>query len=330
MRVVRIPFRCRAAQETRYMAAIRAARASLIADCAREARFIEEFTMVKPLNPGAAGSETERLIHSYRWQDAVGYALGIGSTAQDELPFLHEGGPEPLRVYPTYAVIPAYEACKALYDSVGGDFSAVVHGAQSIALHKPFAPEATLATVGKVAYVADLKRLAQVLFATQTFDESNELVCETEWTVMFLADGGFGGDPPPRTPRIRAPEREPDWIVSEKISPQQALLYRLSGDHNPLHADPRAALQAEKVTQGRPILHGLCTYGYVGRAILANECDHRPERLKKLSGRFSRPVWPGDTIVIRGWREEGRIIVVAGTEEHPEEPVFNSAFAEVV
>jgi acyl dehydratase len=284
--------------------------------------------MAKPLNPAALGAESAKLTHTYRWQDAALYALGIGAR-QSDLAFLYEGLEAPMRVFPTYAVIPTFEACKDLFDVVGGDFGGVVHGGQAIRLHKPFAPEGTLTTVGRVASVGDLKRMAQVVFSTRTTDETGELVCETDWTIMYLLDGGYGGEAPPKSVRVRAPEREPDWVVREQTSPEQALLYRLSGDHNPLHADPRAAEKAAKVTEGRPILHGLCTYGYVGRAVLANECGGQPAKLRAFTGRFSKPVWPGDTLVIKGWREDGRVLVVAGTEEHPEEPVFSNAWAEI-
>jgi acyl dehydratase len=282
----------------------------------------------KPLDPGAVGTTTPPLRHTYRWQDVVLYALGIGARRSD-LPFLYEGLDEPMRVYPTYAVIPAYQACKALFEVVGGDFSGVVHGAQNIRLHRPFAPEGTLITVGRVAAIWDLKRMAQVVLQTETTDESGALVCETEWTILYLLDGGFGGQAPPKSARIRVPEREPDWVVEQATAPEQALLYRLCGDHNPLHADPRAAEKAAHVTGGRPILHGLCTFGFVGRAILDRECGNDPARLRFFGGRFSKPVWPGDTIVTRGWREDGRVIVVAGTREHPEEPVFSNAWAEI-
>lgn len=285
--------------------------------------------MPKPLNPAAAGRTTAPLRFSYRWQDVALYALGVGAR-QSDLAFLYEGTEGGMKVLPTYAVIPAYEACKELFDVVGGDFAGVVHGAQKITLHRPFAPEGTLTTIGKVEHVGDLKRMAQATFTTTTTDERGVLVCETEWTIMYLFDGGFGGAPPPKSPRIRVPEREPDWIVEDATRPEQALLYRLCGDHNPLHADPRAAEKAAKITEGRPILHGLCTYGFVARAILTKECGDDPARFRTFAGRFSKPVWPGDTIVTRGWREDGRVIVVAGTKEHPEEPVFTNAWAEVV
>jgi acyl dehydratase len=128
---------------------------------------------------------------------------------------------------------------------------------------------------------------------------------------------------------VRPPERAPDWVVEESTSPEQALLYRLSGDHNPLHADPAVAELAAKVTQGRPILHGLCTYGYIGRAVLANECGDDPARLKLLAGQFTKPIWPGETIITEGWREDRRVIVRAATKERPQDHVFTNAWAEI-
>ena len=134
--------------------------------------------MAKPLNPNAAGQSTEPLQFTYRWQDVALYALGVGA-GQSELPFVYEGWRDegkaggPL-VLPTYAVIPTFEACKALFDVVGGDFGGVVHGGQLIRLHKPFASEGTLTTVGTVKNVGDLRRMAQVIFATETRDEAGE------------------------------------------------------------------------------------------------------------------------------------------------------------
>lgn len=285
--------------------------------------------MTTKLNPAAQGATTAPLEFDYTWKDTVLYALGIGA-GQRELAFTYEGledrGP---RVFPTYAVIPTYEACKALFETVGGDFGGVVHGGQLIRLHKPFPASGRLTTLGKVANVGDLRRMAQVIFSTETRDAAGELVCETEWTIMYLLDGGFGGDAPPKSVRVRAPERPADWTVEYPTSTDQALLYRLSGDLNPLHADPRAAEKAQKVTEGRPILHGLCTYGYIGRALLEKECGNDPAKLKLFAGRFSKPVWPGDTLVVSGWREEGRVILQASTKEHPEEPVFSNSWAEI-
>ncbi|MCA9606280.1 MAG: MaoC family dehydratase N-terminal domain-containing protein [Myxococcales bacterium] len=279
------------------------------------------------LNRDAKGVETDPIEHTYRWQDVALYALGVGAAA-DDLDFLYEKrGP---RVYPTWAVVPAYEACKALFDVVDGDLGGVVHGSQKITLHRPFAPSGTLTTIGRVEGVYDLKRMAQSTIVTETRDADGQLLCETEWVIMYLKDGGFGGEPPPRSPKYRPPERDPDWSVAAKTTPEQAHLYRLGGhDYNPLHVDPEAAMLAEKVTMGRPILHGLCTYGYIARAILVEECGSDPARLKTFYGRFSKPIWPGETIVTEGWRMDDRLIVRAATAERPDEHIFTNAYAEL-
>lgn len=279
------------------------------------------------LNADAVGTRTEPIEHPYRWQDVALYNLGIGARAEN-LDFLYERrGP---KVFPTFAVVPGYAACQALFEAVDGDLGGVVHGSQKITLHRPFAPSGTLVTVGEVAGIYDLKRMAQSVIRTQTRDENGALLCETEWVIMYLLDGGFGGDPPPRSPKFRPPEREPDWVVEGPTSPEQALLYRLGGnDLNPLHVDPAAAMKAEKVTGGRPILHGLCTYGYIARAVLSQECGDDPAKLKTFYGRFSKPIWPGETIVTEGWREDDKIIVRAATKERPEEHIFTNAYAEL-
>lgn len=275
------------------------------------------------LNLAAVDQTTEPLVHEHSWKDVVLYALGVGAT-KAELDFLFEGrGP---KVLPTYAVVPAFEAMKELFDLVEGDMLGVVHGAQAITLHAPFPPSGKLTTIGRVAGVYDLKRMAQAIFTTETRDEGGTLLCETEWNILFRNDGGFKGPRPPATPRHRVPERDPDFEVQEKTAPEQALLYRLSGDLNPLHADPAIG---EKAGFGEPILHGLCTYGYVGRAVLREMCDGDPTRLRSLTGQFRRPVWPGDTLVTRGWNEDGRVILQTHTLERPDENAFTNAFAVV-
>ncbi len=278
------------------------------------------------LNPEATGRTTDPIEHTYNWRDVALYALGIGAGA-DDLDYVYEKrGP---KVLPTYAVVPAFEACRQLFDVIGGDMGGVVHGGQKITIHKPFAPCGTLTTVGEVAGVYDLRRMAQSVITTQTRDEAGELLCETEWTIMYLKDGGYGGEAPPRSLKVRPPEREPDWIVDASTTESQALIYRLgSFDLNPLHVDPEAAMLAEKVTQGRPILHGLCTYGYIARAIIAQEHGGDADQLKTFYGRFSKPIWPGESIRTEGWREDGRIIVRAAATERPTDHIFTNAYAE--
>jgi acyl dehydratase len=274
-----------------------------------------------PLKLESVGAQTAPLSFTYTWRDAVLYALGVGASLPGELDFLWEGrGP---RVLPSFAVIPAYPAVAALFDAVGGDYLGVVHGGQSIRLHRPFPPESTLTTIGRVAGVYDLKRLAIAVFATETRDLSGELLCETEWQIFYRFDGGFGGPPPPKRDDGRPPKRAPDWTATMATTREQAALYRLSGDLNPLHIDPAVG---EKVGFGGPILHGLCTFGLVTRAVLAREASAEgaadPGRLRALSGSFKKPVWPGDALVIEGFREEGRVLLRAARTAEPGEPVF--------
>ncbi len=232
------------------------------------------------LDPDATGKTTNELVHEFSWRDAALYALSVGATL-DELDFLYEKrGPQ---VLPTYAVVPAFPALAELFDIVGGDMLGVVHGAQRIVLHEIFPPEGRLVTVGRVDAIHDLKRMAQALFHTETRDGEGTLLAETEWKVIFRLDGGFGGERPPPTKRVRAPDREPDFRATEQTVATQAALYRLNGDLNPLHIDPDVG---EEAGFGSPILHGLCTFGYVGRAILQHCCEGDPARLRELSGQF--------------------------------------------
>jgi len=275
------------------------------------------------LDPESVGRLSPELVHEYEPRDVMLYALGVGATL-DELDYLYEKrGP---KVLPTFAVIPTFAACEALFEVVGGDFRGVVHGAQKITLHSPFAPSGKLVTVGKVAGVYDLKRLAQAVFTTETRDAKGTLLCETEWLILYRFDGGFGGPRPPASPKLRPLEREADFMRTETTSREQAALYRLSGDLNPLHVDPELATE---VGFDRPILHGLCTFGYVGRAVVRERCGGDPTRLRQLFGQFKRPVWPGDTFVTRGWDEEGRVLLATETKESSEEVAF-TGYAHVV
>ena len=275
------------------------------------------------LNPDAKGKTTGELIHEYQWKDVVLYALGIGAKAK-ELDYLYEGkGP---KVFPTYAVVPTFPALMSLIGEVGGNLMGVVHGGQSIKLHKPFAAEGKLTTIGTVKGIYDMKRMAVADFSTETKDNKGDLICTTDWSVIFRMDGGFGGAPPPKTEKVSYPDRNPDFRVEDTSVPEQALLYRLNGDLNPLHADPQ---MGEAAGFGRPILHGLCTYGYAGRAIVNEVCGGDPSKMKVLNGQFRKPVFPGDTIITEGWKDGDRVLLRSSTKERPEEFAFTNAWAEV-
>lgn len=257
------------------------------------------------LDLSIVGRTSSRVTMSYDESTVALYALGVGAK-KAELPFLYENAEGGMKVLPTFAVVPAFTPLMGLLADSGGDMSMVVHGAQKIRVEGAIPARATVATVAKAVGLYDMKKLAQLVLTTTThlvLPDGNDgaKLFDTTWSILFRNAGGFGGPRPPENDAPSVPkDREPEWQVEEATSPEQALLYRLSGDPNPLHADPAFA---EKVgfPQG-PILHGLCTFGYAGRAALLHACGGDPTRLVGFGAQFRRPVWPGDTLQVRGWR----------------------------
>lgn len=277
------------------------------------------------LDLAMVGYETDAFLFDYDFHQVVLYALGIGCR-RDELDFLYEArGP---RVIPSFAVVPTYPALEPLVKKAGADMTKVVHGGQTITLHGPIPPQGRLCTVARLDGIYDMKRLAQVVFSTQTSHEG-QLLFETEWMLLVRDSGGFDGPRPPKSLAAKVPtDRPPLFARTEVTSPEQALLYRLSGDLNPLHADPQFAEEVG-FTKG-PILHGLCTFGYVTRAVLHGACGSDPSRLKKLSVQFKKPVWPGESLrTIGGQLDDGRVALAAYAADRSES-VIGAAWAEVL
>jgi len=266
------------------------------------------------LDLGAVGYETAPFTFEYDFKTVILYALGVGCT-ENELDFLYEGrGP---RVVPSFAVVPSYPALEPLVKKAGADMTKVVHGAQSITLHASIPSAATLTTIAKIDGIYDFKRLSQVVFSTRSYHKE-QLLFETEWTLVVRDTGGFGGPRPPKGITVKVPaEQAPQFEVSETIPKAQALLYRLSGDLNPLHADP--AFASEVGFEQGPILHGLCTFGYVTRAMLFGPCNGAPERLRHVTLQFKKPVWPGETLRTLGYAGlEQRFALSAFASDRPE------------
>jgi acyl dehydratase len=275
------------------------------------------------LDLSAVGARTAPHVFSYTWRDAVLYALSIGAR-REELDYLYEArGP---RVYPTFAVIPAMAAANEGLARSGVELEQIVHGAQEITLHAPLPSSGTLRTIGEVRAIFDMKKLAQIVVSTETRAEDGTLLAETEWTILARGAGGFGGKPPPRR-ADEAPipkDRLADFRVEEPTSPEQALLYRLTGDTNPLHADPELAARVG-FPQG-PILHGLCTFGHLSRALIHGGLCGDARRLRRLGAQFRRPVWPGDTLVTEGFWVGDRVALQTFAAGRPE-PVLTGAWA---
>jgi acyl dehydratase len=243
--------------------------------------------------------------HGYTWKDCVLYALGVGARLPDELPFLYEQrGP---RVLPTFAVVPAFPCMVDALARVRASFAHALHGEQTIVLHRPIPPQGTLSTTATVTGIYDKGKGALVAIECRTVDAQGTPLFDSLWSIFMRGAGGFGGERGPAAREVELPARAPDFEVTETTSPEQAALYRLSGDINPLHIAPEVA---RAVGFERPILHGLCTYGHAGRALVRHACDGDVARLRSFSARFSGVVLPGDALTTRGWRaDDGTHIV---------------------
>jgi acyl dehydratase len=172
-----------------------------------------------------------------------------------------------------------------------------------------------------------MKKLAQVQIVAES-RLGSELVAESEWVLYCMGAGGFGGAPPPKGEKVSVPKDVPaDFTAELSTHREQAALYRLSGDHNPLHIDPDFA-QAAGFAQG-PILHGLCTFGLLGRAVLKGACAGDPQGLKVLAAQFRKPVWPGETLRTTGHRVENNRLALSATVVERQEAVLAGCWAEL-
>jgi acyl dehydratase len=252
-----------------------------------------------PINPDAVGTEGDPVQVSWTSKDALLYAVGIGA-GTGELPFTTENtnGVDQV-VFPTFAVVVGWGQGSAMRGIGSFNMAMLVHGEQRITSHKPF-PVAGAATLNsKIVGIYDKGKAAVVATETVATDDADGSPLFTTYSSAFIrGEGGWGGDRGPSGPRNVPPERAPDHAVTYQTSPDQALVYRLSGDRNPLHSDPSFAAMGGF---DRPILHGLCTYGFTGRALLHTLAGSDPARFQHVEGRFSSPVLPGDALTISMW-----------------------------
>jgi acyl dehydratase len=240
----------------------------------------------------------------YTAKDTILYALGLGFGADPvdahQLKFVYEDG---LKALPTMPVVLAPLARAGV--DLGINRTLVVHGEQGLTLHKPVPASGTVIGRTYLDEIVDkgAGKGALLYFRREVLNkETGELVASITSTTFARGDGGFGGPAGPAKPIHELPARAPDLSCDIATLPQAALIYRLSGDYNPLHADPGFAKAGGFP---RPILHGLCTYGVAGHALLRLLCDYDPTRLKRMDVRFSAPVYPGETIRTEIWREGG-------------------------
>ncbi|CAO3363533.1 MaoC/PaaZ C-terminal domain-containing protein [Azospirillum palustre] len=245
---------------------------------------------------------------SWTERDVMLYALGVGagvsslassganSMDEKELPFVYERG---LKVLPTFPIVPTF-AGGPLFQ-IGLDTRYLLHGEQSVTLHGPIPPSGRGIVEGRMVGAWDKGAGKGAVFAQEKIlrlDGDPEPLATVVTTAFGRAEGGFGGPADGQPAPHPVPGRAPDLSLDMPTTPSQALLYRLSGDLNPLHADPEAARTAGFPG---PILHGLCTYAITARAVLAACCDFQPERMLHHQARFSAPVFPGETITVDLW-----------------------------
>jgi acyl dehydratase len=284
-----------------------------------------------PIDPAALRQwPIPEIEHAYTVRDTMLYALGLGFGAdpmdQKQLQFVYEDG---LRALPSMAVVLGYPGFWIGDPSTGADWKKVLHGEQAIEIFKPLPASATVVGRSRVTGLFDKgKDKGAVLVSERDVVDkaTGEVLCRLTSTTMLRGDGGFGGPSGPLPAPHQLPERAPDQSVSIATLPQAALIYRLSGDYNPLHADPAVA---RSVGFEMPILHGLCTFGVVCRALLEAVCGNDPSRLRKMQVRFSAPVFPGETIVTELWKEPGGVVSFRAKVKQRDLVVINNGRAEV-
>ena len=279
-------------------------------------------------------SKGELILESeYDERDLALYALGIGAARDpldnSELNYVYELG-SGFQALPTFAVMPQSSAMLAAAKT--GQFSLpgmsfgldrLLHGEQYTEIHRPLPPNAKLKHIFKFKEAFDKDPNAVVTFAISSVDEDGNEIAYNEMTSFVKGAGGWGGDRGPSGDINVPPEREPDAVIEEKTDPNQTLLYRLSGDWNPLHADPNFA---KALGYDKPILHGLCTFGYCGRHVVKAFSNNDPRYFKSIKVRFAKNVFPGETLITRMWKEsDTRIVFETKVKERDEIVIKNAA-----
>ncbi len=268
--------------------------------------------------PAGAGSWTRDQVILYH----LGIGAGTNATDPKELEYAYEKN---LKVLPSFGVIPVFGSLAGMTRVPGlqMNMALVLHGEQDLELHRPIPPEATVSSKGRVAGIYDKGKAALIVLEVDTQDEAGEPLFTNRFSLFARGEGGFGGDSGPKAGNV-PPERKPDCVVESPTLPQQALLYRLSGDKNPLHADPEFAKLGGFDT---PILHGLCSYGIVCKAVVDGLLDGDTAKVARYQVRFAGVVFPGETIVTSMWQEDGKILIQAATQQRGSPVVSNAAIS---
>jgi len=278
-----------------------------------------------PIDPKQAlGAELGEGRYSYTKDQVILYHLGVGAgnppTDKNELEYCYEKN---LKVLPSFGVIPTFGAMGGL-GSVPGlkfNYALLLHGEQDLVIHQPIPPEAKVTNRAKVAELWDKGKACLCVLQVDTSDESGRPLFTNRFGLFLRGEGGFGGEPGPKAGNV-APERAPDGVIESRSLPQQALLYRLSGDKNPLHADPEFAKMGGF---DRPIIHGLCSYGIVCKAVVDGVLGGDVSKVARYQARFAGVAFPGETYHVSWWREGKQILIQAKSKEREAAIISNAA-----
>lgn len=278
------------------------------------------------INLDIIGKRFETSPSTYDQDTVILYALGVGAGV-DEVDFIYEKN---LKVLPTFAVVPFIPLLLSVFvPEAGLNLFKVLHGEQSIILHKPIAPSGTIQTSMVCESIYDKGDSGAIVnLRLESRNEDGDVVFENKAIIVDRSAGNFGGDRGPKTEKVVPPEgKDPDFRVEYTTTKDQAALYRLSGDKNPLHIDPGFAKEGGF---DRPILHGLCSFGYAGRAVLHTLCNSDPARLKSFAVRFMNVVYPGDTLITEGWESDTDGTYIIRTTNQDGKIILGNAIAQVV
>ncbi len=272
----------------------------------------------------ALGAKLGEGQYSWTRDQVILYHLGIGAgvppTDPRELEYTYEKN---LKVLPSFGVIPVFGALGGLGKTPGLEFNfaMLLHGEQDIEIHQPIPPEATVTSAGEIVGIYDKGKAALVVLEVKTRDEADKPLFTNRFSLFLRGEGGFGGESGPKAGN-KPPQRDPDGVIESATLPQQALLYRLSGDKNPLHADPEFA----KIGGfDRPIIHGLCSYGIVCKAIVDGVLDGDVTKVARYQARFAGVAFPGETYQTSYWKEGDKFLIQAASKERSAPIISNAA-----
>ena len=240
-------------------------------------------------------------------KDSILYALGIGfgqePTNPEHLKYVYE---QNMQAFPTMSVVLGYPGFWMKDPKAGVNWVKLVHGEQRLTIHRPLAPEGRIVGRSHISHVIDkgADKGALVITERTLHDGDGHHIATIAQTTFCRGDGGLAQSDASPEQLTATPERAPDLTCALPTLPQAALIYRLSADDNPLHADPAVSSAAG---YPRPILHGLCTYGVAARAIVQAACEGDGTRLTSLNTRFSSPVFPGETLAVEMWKTAGGV-----------------------